>query len=99
LLLSRGYSALDIPGDTLASHMDMYARASPVLFAFITMPDKEELYKRIKIAGLILYIPIMLLAGPMSGFFLGDYLQRKFHLPYFVLIILICLGLAVGIEK
>jgi len=63
------------------------------------MPDKKELYKRIKISGLILYIPIMLLAGPMSGFFLGDYLQKKFHLPYFILIILVCLGLAVGIRE
>ena len=65
----------------------------------LIMPEKEELYKRIKIAGLILYIPIMLLAGPLGSFFLGDYLQKKFNLPYFFLIILVCLGIAVGIRE
>ena len=63
------------------------------------MADKAELYKRIKIAGMVSYIPIMLAAAPLSGFFLGDYLQKKFNLPFYFLILCIVLGAVVGIRE
>ncbi|MFA5096037.1 MAG: AtpZ/AtpI family protein [Candidatus Omnitrophota bacterium] len=62
------------------------------------MPSKE-FYKRIKIAGLISYIPVMLAAPALAGFFLGDYLQRRFNLPFYVLIIFVFLGLIIGIRE
>ena len=59
----------------------------------------KEFYKRIKIAGMISYIPIMLAVSPLAGFFLGDYLQKKFHLPFYFLIICVAMGIVVGIKE
>jgi len=59
----------------------------------------NDLYKRIKIAGMISYIPIMLAVSPLAGFFLGDYLQKRFNLPFYVLIICIAMGIVVGIKE
>jgi uncharacterized protein YneF (UPF0154 family) len=61
------------------------------------MSDKRELYKNIKIAGLILYIPVTLLAGPLGGYFLGEFLVQKFKLANFYLVLLICIGLVTGV--
>ena len=63
------------------------------------MANKEELYKRIKIAGMISYIPIMLAAGPLAGFFTGDYLQKKFNLPFYFMVFCILTGVAIGIRE
>jgi len=59
----------------------------------------KDLYKGIKIAGMISYIPIMLAVSPLAGFFLGEYLQKKFNLPFYVLIICIGVGIVVGIRE
>jgi len=61
--------------------------------------NKEELYKRIKIAGMISYIPVMLAAGPLAGFFMGDYLQKKFNLPFYFMVFFILTGVAIGIRE
>jgi len=63
------------------------------------MANKEELYKRIKIAGMISYIPIMLAVCPLAGFFLGDYLQKKFNLPFYFLVICVGIGIIMGIRE
>jgi len=60
---------------------------------------KSELYKRIKIAGMISYIPIMLAAPALAGFFVGDYLQKKFNLPFYFLIFWIAAGMVIGISE
>ena len=57
----------------------------------------KEFYKRIKIAGMVSYIPIMLAVGPFSGLFIGNYLRNKFKLPEYVLFISIGIGFAAGI--
>ena len=57
----------------------------------------KEFYRRIKIAGMISYIPIMLAAPALAGFFLGDYLQKRFNLPFYVLIFFIASGMIIGI--
>ncbi len=63
------------------------------------MTDKKELYKRIKIAGMISYIPVMLAGPALAGFFLGDYLQKKFNLPFYISIFCIGLGIMIGISE
>jgi MFS family permease len=60
------------------------------------MSDKKETYKRIKIAGLIFFIPFSTAIGPVIGYFVGDYLHKKFHFPLFVVFILIALGAISG---
>ena len=52
---------------------------------------KDDIYKLIRITGMISFIPIILAAGPLSGYVAGDYLEKRFSLsPY---VILICIGL------
>ncbi|MFH0791499.1 MAG: AtpZ/AtpI family protein, partial [Candidatus Omnitrophota bacterium] len=58
-----------------------------------------EVYKRIRIAGLISFIPIMLAAGPISGFLLGEYIEQKFKFPHYILYIAIGIGFAAGIKE
>ncbi len=59
----------------------------------------KEFYKRIKIAGMISYIPIMLAAPALAGFFLGDYLQNKFGLSFYISIFCIGIGIVIGIRE
>lgn len=54
--------------------------------------DKAKIYQRIKIYGFLSYIPFVLAVGPLSGFFLGDYLGKKFRLPGYITFISIALG-------
>ncbi|MDD4894366.1 MAG: hypothetical protein PHW54_03530 [Candidatus Omnitrophica bacterium] len=51
---------------------------------------KEELYKRIKVAGMISFIPVMLAAGPFMGYIAGDYLVKKTGVGY---ILFVCIGI------
>lgn len=52
---------------------------------------KTEFYRLSKIWGLISFIPVVLAAGPLAGYFLGDYLEKRFGFaPY---LSLFCLGL------
>lgn len=53
---------------------------------------KEELYKRIKIGGAISFIPVILATGPLAGYFIGDYIQKKFGLPPYLTFIFAGLG-------
>ncbi len=48
---------------------------------------------------MISYIPVMLAAPALAGFFFGDYLQKKFNLPFYVSIFCIGLGIIIGIKE
>jgi F0F1-type ATP synthase assembly protein I len=61
------------------------------------MADKGKLYKRIKIAGLISFIPIILAVSPLGGYFLGEYLQNKFGLGLHAILIFTSLGFLAAI--
>lgn len=37
-----------------------------------------KMIQQVKIMGILLYIPVVLWAGPLSGYLLGDYLARRF---------------------
>ena len=60
------------------------------------MSSNKEIYKRIKIAGLVFLIPFMLAAGPVAGFFIGDYIHKRFALGYYIIFIFITLGFIAG---
>ena len=40
-----------------------------------------KFFKQIKITGLILFIPVILSAWPLAGYFISEYFQKKFDLP------------------
>jgi hypothetical protein len=54
--------------------------------------NKNDFYKWIKIAGMLSYVPVILVSGPLAGYFAGDYLAKKFELPGYVPFIMIGFG-------
>ena len=56
-------------------------------------------YKWIKIGGLLSFIPIVMATGPLGGYFLADYLEKKFGFPDFTSIICITVGFIASIRE
>lgn len=56
--------------------------------------NKNAAYRWIKIAGLMSFLPFVLAAGPFAGYLLGDYLQKRYNTPQYVLLIVISIGFA-----
>ncbi len=54
---------------------------------------KRDLYRWIKIAGILSFIPFILAAGPLAGFFAAGFLETRFGLPQYTTIILVTIGL------
>jgi F0F1-type ATP synthase assembly protein I len=63
------------------------------------MADKDLLYKRIKIAGLLSFIPFILAAGPIGGWVIGEFLENKFNLSVYITYICILIGMAASIRE
>jgi len=67
------------------------------------MVDKEkskaELYRWIKISGLLSFIPFILVSGPFAAYFLGDFLEKRFRSPHYISVILIVIGFAASIKE
>lgn len=53
---------------------------------------KNGLYKRLKIGGLLSFLPFVMAAGPLAGFFAGDYLIKRFNFPAYTSYVLAGLG-------
>lgn len=60
---------------------------------------KSAVYKWIKIGGMLSFIPFVLAAGPLAGYFAGSYLEKKFNLPHIISIIFIILGFAGSVRE
>lgn len=41
---------------------------------------KEDFYKGVKTVGFVSFIPFILAAGPLTGYFVGTFLQKRFNL-------------------
>ncbi len=61
--------------------------------------DKNDIYKRIKIAGMISFIPAVLVGSIFSGYLAGSYLEKRFGLASFVTLIGIGVGLLVAVYE
>ena len=53
---------------------------------------KADFYRWVKIGGLLSFLPFVLVAGPLGGFYLGSFLEKKFGLSHHVSIALITVG-------
>ena len=53
---------------------------------------KQEIYKWIRLGGLLSFIPFILAAGPIAGYLAGVYLVRHFGLPNFSTAVLTVAG-------
>jgi len=61
------------------------------------MAEKKEIYKGITLAGAAMFIPFVLVAGPLAGYFAGSWLKEKFSLGNELFYVCIFLGFAVSI--
>jgi hypothetical protein len=59
--------------------------------------SKKELYKRIKIAGILSFIPFVLAGGAVAGYLTGDYIEKKFSSVSFAVPVCIGIGLVVSV--
>ena len=53
---------------------------------------KDEYYSQVRQLGVLTTIPIILLMGPLVGFWIGGWFDRKFHIYPWVTIIFVVLG-------
>lgn len=60
---------------------------------------KENFYKGVKNIGMVTFIPFMLAAGPLSGYFVGDFIQKKFNLSTWVVILSVIVGFIAGVME
>lgn len=60
---------------------------------------KAEFYKLAKVWGLISFIPVVLAAGPLAGYFLGDYLEKKIGFAPYLSLLCLALGFASSIME
>jgi F0F1-type ATP synthase assembly protein I len=58
---------------------------------------KDDLYKGIKTVGFVSFIPFILAAGPLTGYFIGSFLQKKFNLSSYVLLSSVAFGFLAAI--
>lgn len=54
---------------------------------------KNNIYKWVKIGGILSFIPAVLAAGPIAGYVLGSYLEKRFGAPFYISIICLTIGL------
>ncbi len=60
---------------------------------------KEELFKGIKVVGFVTFIPFMLAAGPLTGYFVGTFLVGRFHLSSYCVILGVILGFLAAVTE
>ena len=67
----------------------------------MSMNDKRkaDTYKWIKIAGLLSFLPFVLVAGPLAGFYLGSFLEKKIGLQPYLSILFIIIGFAASLKE
>ena len=54
---------------------------------------KEEIYRRVRILGMLSFIPIVLAAAPLAGFFAAEFLTKNFYIK----VLLVLIGVLAGI--
>lgn len=59
--------------------------------------DKD--YRYVRQVGLYTAIPVLLVAGPAIGFFIGDYIDRKFGTAPWFMLFFIVIGFVASIRQ
>lgn len=60
---------------------------------------RQEIYKWIRIGGLLSFIPFVLAAGPIAGYLAGEYLEKRFGLPHYTSYIFGGVGFAASVRE
>lgn len=61
-----------------------------------TEDKKAELYKLIKVGGLVFFVPIIMAAGPLAGYYFGNYLENRFGFAPYLSLLCITIGFLVA---
>jgi len=65
----------------------------------IKMENKDKLYSNLRQAGIYTVIPLILAVGPIIGYFIGNFLDKKLHTSPYLMILFIIFGfIAAGKE-
>lgn len=57
-------------------------------------PEDDPRYQGLRSAGMLLAIPTLLIVSPLVGFFLGNWLDRRFHTSPWLTMLGLVLGFA-----
>lgn len=60
--------------------------------ADLRMENKDKDYSYIRVAALYTTIPIILAVGPVIGYFIGNFLDKKLHTTPYLMILFIVFG-------
>jgi hypothetical protein len=60
---------------------------------------RAEFYRLTKIWGLVSFVPVVLAAGPLAGYFLGDYLEKKIGFAPYLSLIFMGIGFYTSVKE
>jgi len=58
----------------------------------IKMENKDKFYSNLRQAGIYTVIPLILAVGPIIGYFIGNFLDKKLHTSPYLMILFIIFG-------
>jgi len=61
--------------------------------------EPEDKYQRWRQLGLLTAVPFLLAAGPIVGFYIGDWLDKKFYTTPWLMLGFLVLGFVAGIKE
>ncbi len=61
--------------------------------------QNKNFYKGVKTVGFVTFIPFILAAGPLTGYFTGIFLEKKFNLSSHIVFIGVGVGFLVAITE
>lgn len=59
----------------------------------------ENKYRFVRQLGLLTTIPVVLLSGPVIGFFIGDYLDKRFGTSPWLMVFFVIIGFIASIRQ
>ncbi len=61
--------------------------------------NRDNLYKHLKIAGMLSFIPFILLTGPLAGYYVGQYLEKKLNFVPYTTSVTVAIGLIASVSE
>lgn len=65
----------------------------------IVRDGEENRYRLLRQLGLLTTIPIVLLSGPVIGYFIGDYLDKQFGTAPYLMIFFLIMGSIASVRQ
>ena len=59
----------------------------------------EKDYRYIRQVGLLTTIPVMLLSGPLIGFLIGNYIDKRIGTAPWFMVLFVCIGFVASIRQ